>query len=361
LTGDALATSLQGGAEFRGRLREGYVGIGNERIDLRIGQQIIPWGNADVVSPSDLLTVRDLTFFSADPEANRLGVLSARASWTPVGPLNLVLVWTPVAPASTLLVPPGLLPPNVTLQSLRQPSPTLANSEVAARAGLTGHGWDIAVLGFRGWNHTPEFELRGIEPAGQIDIGTTQHAYLAAGLEGSASLSRWVFRLESTFVRTDNPSGNNPLVQPTHWDTVAGAETSFLDQHLRLQGQALTRIHPGYTSPDAATGPDATTTVVNLAIAHANAILLNYVSQVRVATSLRVAYATTNDKFGLEAFGLVDLEGEHDFLIRPLATYHATDALKFDLGAEIYGGPKSSPLGALGDYRSAFAQATYEF
>jgi hypothetical protein len=337
------------------------VGIGDERIDVRIGQQIIPWGNADAINPSDLLTARDYTFFSADPEANRLGVLSARVSWSPVTWLNVVLVGTPITPASTLLLPAALVPAGVVLHSFQAPPVTMENAEGAARVAVSGHGWDLAVLGFRGWNHTPELEPNGVESNGTIDVGLGLHRYHAAGAEASASVADWVLRAETAYVITDNPQGTNPLIQPTHWDSVVGLERSGFDGHLRVQAQGITRYHPSYEPSSSAVGPSALATVADAAIAQANAVLENYVTQLRVAATLRVAYSALDDKIGLEVFALANLNDGHDFLVRPLVTYRPTDALRFEAGAEIYGGPATSPLGALSDYSGAFLQATYEF
>jgi hypothetical protein len=170
-----------------------------------------------------------------------------------------------------------------------------------------------------------------------------------------------VLRAESAYVVTDNPQGTNPLIQPTHWDSVVGVERSGFDGHLRVQAQGMTRYHPSYAPPSSAFGPDPASTVADAAIAQANAVLENYVTQLRVAATLRVAYSALEDKIGLEVFALANLNDGHDFLVRPLVTYRPTDALRFEGGAEIYGGPATSPLGALSDYSGAFLQATYEF
>jgi len=361
VSADAFATSVTGGAEVRGRLREGYVGIGNERVDLRVGQQILPWGNADVVNPTDLLTARDYTFFSADPEANRLGVLSARASWTPASWIDFEVVATPIAPASTLLIPPALVPAGVVLHPLQPPTAKLVNAEEAARLAFTGDGWDFALVGFHGWNHLPEFVPLAIEANGTIDVGLAQHRYLAGGGEASVSIASWVLRAESAYVSTENEDGRNPLVQPTHWDSVVGVERAFFDEHLRVQAQGLVRDHPRYAPPSAAVGPTLAATEIEVALAQANSILESYDSQLRVNASLRIAYATTDDTVAVEVFGLANLNDTHDFFVRPLVGYRPTDAVKLEVGAEIYGGPTLSPLGALHDYGGAFVQATYAF
>lgn len=61
-------------------LREAYLGIYGERLDLRIGQQRIVWGNSDGIRPNDVLNARDLrTRLQLDTELLDLPTLAARA------------------------------------------------------------------------------------------------------------------------------------------------------------------------------------------------------------------------------------------------------------------------------------------
>jgi hypothetical protein len=46
--------------ESQSELRELYVGLYSARVDLRIGQQRVAWGRADLQSPNDVLNARDL-------------------------------------------------------------------------------------------------------------------------------------------------------------------------------------------------------------------------------------------------------------------------------------------------------------
>src|SRR5687767_6585097 len=81
IRGDLLTPSIAEKVEARFNLREAYAGAHKDGLELRVGQQMINWGNADAVSAIDLLTSRDYTFFSATPDANRLGAPSIMASF----------------------------------------------------------------------------------------------------------------------------------------------------------------------------------------------------------------------------------------------------------------------------------------
>ncbi len=78
------------------RLMEVYLGFFARSFDLRIGQQRVAWGVADVLSPNDVLNARDLRDpFLAEPEMNRVPTPMLRANWY-MGPLVLELIGAPL-------------------------------------------------------------------------------------------------------------------------------------------------------------------------------------------------------------------------------------------------------------------------
>lgn len=80
-------------------LRETYVAFTVGRLDLRLGQQRIAWGNSDAFSPNDVLNGRDLRNpFLFDPEMLVLPTLAARADLD-VGLGVLGMVFEPFIPA----------------------------------------------------------------------------------------------------------------------------------------------------------------------------------------------------------------------------------------------------------------------
>ncbi len=50
-----------------------------------------------------------------------------------------------------------------------------------------------------------------------------------------------------------------------------------------------------------------------------------------------------------------------DYLLRPVLTYSFRDPLKFTAGVDSFGGPSSTPLGALYPFSGAFVEAAYTF
>jgi hypothetical protein len=67
---------------FEPTLREAYLGFYSERVDFRIGQQRIVWGNSEGAAPNDVLNARDQrNRLQFDSEMVNLPTLAARADF----------------------------------------------------------------------------------------------------------------------------------------------------------------------------------------------------------------------------------------------------------------------------------------
>jgi len=363
---DALATSVLIDDSVRATLREGYVGATGHGLEVRLGQQIVPWGNASSFNPTDLLGSSDHTFFASDTEVRRLGAPMLWASYTPVegaSPFSFTGVIVPVFASTHPMVPKDLVPEGVVDEGLVRPEPTLAHAEVAGRVRYTGTMWDAAVMGFHGWNHIPEYELRSVG-ATDVTVRRRHRAIDAVGVEASASSGAWVFRLESAYVWTDNVSGRDPERQPSHWDSVIGVERPFFDR-LRAQAELVVRYHPTLRPLDDVVGADPLDTFVRREVRKVNALLLSYRYQVWPLGALRLAYATEDDRFEAEVFGAVQLvreQGEDlDFFLRPQVTWSVSDALRWRLGAELFEGSSGGFFGALHAFSGAYTEGEFVF
>lgn len=61
-------------------LREAYLGFYTDRVDIRLGQQRIVWGNSDAVAPNDILNARDTrNRMQLDSEMVSIPTIAARA------------------------------------------------------------------------------------------------------------------------------------------------------------------------------------------------------------------------------------------------------------------------------------------
>jgi len=356
LSADALTPSIEGTTELRGNIREAWASAHGHGLELRVGQQIIAWGNADGINVLDLLSATDFRFFTADAEVRKLGAFSTYFSWVPgeSGPVEIDLVWTPVFPSSRLLFPLSLIPAGVTLAEPVHPKFALENSEVGGKVTFTGSGWDIAAIGYYGYNHLPEFYLAKEDATG-IVIGQTNYHYAAAGGEASLTAGKWVFRLEGSYIFTESNRGTIAFIQPSYVGGVLGIERP-LGERFRVNAQGVVRYYPYFTDPVDKAGPDPALQ----GIALANAIVQNYTDQLRPGATLRLAYTSEGESFEAEVFALYYFIGR-DYLVRPVIGYRFSDAFKLQLGAEYFGGSEDRSIGSLHPFSGVFTQASFFF
>lgn len=133
-------------------VREAYVEIYDfplDRMDLRAGRQLIPWGTGDLVSPTDNINPLDLSDFK--DFGRRLGSDALQLTWYP-GPVTVTAVYVPVfTPARlpsgwiNLFLPPDLADLSEDKIILNLPAATLQESAFGLKlAGRIG-GYDLSV------------------------------------------------------------------------------------------------------------------------------------------------------------------------------------------------------------------------
>jgi hypothetical protein len=369
------ATESGTSPSFSSGLREGYIQYNRGGFDLRVGKQIVPWGKSDAINPTDFLTAKDYRVFNPDDEVRRLGSWSLLASFVPDdgnSPLQFTFYLAPSFAQGQLLLastvaPSSALAPlgsqvNVNLTPV-SPEVNYGNMEVAFKTSVTGSRWDLSVSAYRGWNHTPFFQLERFTLTSpstfQAFLSPTYGRVFALGMDTSFNLSRFTFRAESSYIWTESTEGNRPWLQPGHWDTVAGAETSFFGD-FRVQLQGILRYYPTLNAASMSVGSNAFETALLQEVAKTNALILAFQERVRPSVTLRLGY--THDSWGLDSelftwFNLI----EGDFLFRPKLTYSLTDSIKATLGMDYYGGPLDRPFGSLADYRSIFLEGKMSF
>ena len=138
-------------------LREAYVNAYLGPFDLRLGQQIIVWGRADALNPTNNLTPVDFRIRSPIEDDIRLGNVGARA-FLRLSPVRLEGVWMPIYLPTEL--PPVGLPQLVAFGPPTFPSPRSA--ERARSPGACTWSWpsfEMSVSYLRGYAPLPGLTL----------------------------------------------------------------------------------------------------------------------------------------------------------------------------------------------------------
>jgi hypothetical protein len=334
-------------ARWLGDLREGFVETSIGAFDIRAGRQVLVWGRADKLNPTDTLSVKDYRLLTTDDEEQRLGLTTLRTAWNLSEGTRLVLVWQPEWRAPGLPIPP--LGQGITLSNQQ---PVGASRQWAMKVDHTSSAFDFSLSYFDGISRTPDLELLSAGPSG-VDLGLAFRRIQVIGADFASTLEGWGLRGETAYTITQDPSDSNPLIQNAGIFTVLGAERS-LTEGLSISAQYLNRWVEDFS--DITQGADPTTRPLLVSQT------INTQQQVRMnhGFSLRPALKLMNETLEMELawVGWLTTGGQ---LLRPKITYAISDHFKAIAGAEIYSGPTDSFFGRLRDVSSAFAEIRATF
>lgn len=164
---------------------DSYADLYGDWFDLRLGNQLITWGYADLLSPNDVINPRDLRRGSLVPiDEQRIPILAAKAT-AYAGPLSLQAAWLPFAPTDRFELVDGdyaVLGPNALTRNERRigtlldefsddpriadtlapvlaightPPRRLSSGELAASAAVRTGRVDVATYALWGHERTP--------------------------------------------------------------------------------------------------------------------------------------------------------------------------------------------------------------
>jgi hypothetical protein len=341
-----LFGSVELRADFADRNRdrvfveEAYADLTYKALDLRVGRQIVAWGKADLVNPTDNLSPRDFT----DPlesDDERLGVWGVR----PRLQLGGVLWEGAVVPVFTSSVlpfesprwsppfPPQIpnpfnpgqsIPVGYEVLATQKPAKTLGNMQYAAKVSGSVRGWDLSASYFHGWEDVPRVRRElNISNAGTFTVRISPEILpkQAVGGDVATVVRSFTVRGEAAYILPD------PLNGPHYFQYVIGAERTVGDMMAAggtfLLVQWIHTVLPGDFVP----AP----------------LDFNYIFQ--KSTTVRV-------QRNLSAAAQVVVEGLYEwategYYVQPAASYRFGDHVRLEGFVDLLGG---SPSGFFGIY-----------
>ncbi len=328
-----------------GVFREGYAAVSLGSLDLRIGRQLIVWGRADRINPTDNLTPRDFTLLVPEDDDQRFGAVAAKATYY-LGDVAVTGIWLPYFDPHTI---PIQRVPGVTL-SERIAHGTLG--QWAVRIEQTGKAVDWSLSYFDGLDLFPDI---AIDRAGAstLDLVLKHHRIRVFGADAATTVGRYGLRGEAAYALTEDAGGNDPRLKNPFFSLVLGGDRTFLE-YLNVNLQYL--FHLVFRHRPAREIQDP----VERSVAIQEAAIANQVDRVQHGMSLRVSHKWLNETLEAEV-GAVLFFTRLDFVVRPKVIYALTDRWKATVGADIFRGDPQSFLGRLRDNSTAYAELRWSF
>ena len=337
---------LSGDDEIKGHLREGYVSLGAGPVDLRIGQQIIVWGRADRINPTDNLTPRDFTLLAPDDDDQRLGTFAVKGTYF-FGPFSFTALWLPH-------FEPDRIP-------LRSPPPHLFFSEQrpegeyrqgAFKMEQTGGAVDWSLSYFHGFDLFPDIAIDFSHPS-SVNLVLEHHPIDVIGADAAMTVGRFGLRGEAAYTFTEDRRGDDPEIKNPFFFMVVGGDRNFLES-LNINLQYIFRFVSQYRNPEEILDP------LQREVAIQQAVITNQIDRVQQGVSLRISDQWLNQTLEGEVVGVLFFP-RHDYALRPKATYAFSDRWKGIIGADLFRGEQRSFFGYLRSNSTVYAELRWGF
>lgn len=329
---------------WRSRLREAWLEISGERLDVRIGQQVLIWGRADRFNPTDNLTPRDFTLLVPEEYDQRLGVAAGRVTWHAANGGDFSVLWLPRFRPNQLPLPAragvNYLPVHADGQ------------QFAVRHERTGGRVDWSLSFFNGYDLNPWLRALHAGPDG-VALALQHERLRILGMDAATVAGRFGLRMEAAWVSTESAGPDDfSHKKPFVW-LVAGGDRTF-GEYLNVNIQGWVRHVQQFRAADSVADPQQRQLLLQAQIIGQQQAADDY------GFTLRLAHSWLNETLQVELAGVHSLQHK-DFALRPRLQYALNDALRLTLGLDLFRGPAASFYGQLRDNSSAFIELRYSF
>lgn len=330
-------------------LRETYLDIYFNSIDIRVGKQQIIWGKADGVFITDIISPKDLReFLLPDFDEIRTGVTAFKLDYY-LGDNTFEIVWVPVFTPTRMPEDNSIwrVTPDFPIQptfdySEKDIKGMLENSEVFAKHSALTSLVDFEIMAGYAWDDDPTMHItKTINPnTHQLDslIVTPRHHRLSlAGGSFSATLGGFVLRGEGAYYggkyfNSNAPALTDGVVEKDYLHYLLGFNHTLWD--IRLSAQFIQQAILDYDGQ-----------IVNNEFENMMTFLA---SKDFLRETLRV-----------ELFSYIGLNNQ-DTLIRPKITYALADGFEILVGANVFVGSEGR-FGQYDDNDMIYSKVKYSF
>ncbi|MDJ0763001.1 MAG: hypothetical protein QNJ97_08445 [Myxococcota bacterium] len=373
---EAATEQYKKGLSAETKLTEAYVSVYLSTLEIRAGKQILVWGRADGLNPTDNLTPIDMRIRSSERDDQRLGNAAIKLTFEQ----ELVRVegiWLPIFLPSYL--PPVTLPKIIVITNPRFPALNLENGLFAGRFHLLLPSFEASISYLKG--HAPQtgialrsFDLLGRPPNITVQLAAYDHHVV--GFDFSTALGDLLgFRGEVAYRYPANYEEELSAPNPDLYYVVgvdrAFGEVNVIAQYVGryvLDWKALDPVFDiDLNELDSMLvdlgnlPPEKVEAMVTTKLISTNRLLHSQTEQVQHGASLRIEWNTLHDTLSLAVFGLTYFT-TREWLLNPEVVYKIADGVAFSVGGEIYRGPKDTLFDLLEtEYSAGYAELRVGF
>jgi hypothetical protein len=326
-------------------VQEAYIDYYSDFLDVRFGKQVIAWGKADEINPTDILNPQDLSNITEDKSTRKIGLLALKTEWK-FNEFILEGIWKPEFDNMKL---PALdsrwafftIPGLDSLPEPECPSHKLRDTEWALRLSRTVQLFDFSVIYFDGWDNIATSVMIYDPVLQQLQLDKLKFyrtRMVGADFAGSVS-SVGVWGEGAYFIPEDSDS--DPLVKNPYLQYILGVDYTF-GYEIKVNVQYFQEINE--TTEDE--------TIVSK---------LGFGIPLQQAVSCRVEKSFGyGDTRNVEIFTIYDIK-DRGILFQPKFTMSPEDAFEIEFGYILYNGTDESVFGRFEENDQVYLKGTYSF
>lgn len=329
-------------------VREAYVSAYLGPFDFRIGHQIVAWGRADGINPTDNITPKNMLARSPDEDDRREANFLLRTFFN-AHPVKIELIWVPFFRSS--VVPTNLIPfpPGINLGDPDYPDARLKNGAIAAKLNLEMAAFDFSLSYFNGHNPFAGISYSFPDPLSPtLEIFLKSYRVNVIGADFSTTVGGFGLRGEAAYTIPYEDSRYYIHVPNPGLHYVLGVDKEF-SGGFNIIFQYIGRTVFDFTPLVEPIDPLA---IPMYELELKNRIIASQQYKTSHSFTCRLGWNLLHETLDLEFVGLANLTTE-EFLIRPRMAYDITDAFTFTLGGELYSGPADTLFDFIEDHLSS--------
>lgn len=328
-------------------IREAYLTQHFAHADLSLGRQILIWGRADGINPTDNITPHDYITLLPFDDDQRFGVWGLRYTQYFSEEISLTGFASPFFEPNRL---PKLEMPNEPLYP--KPARNIDNSTIAFKLDRTGSDVDASLSYYRGLNQTPAARLLGSNTMGpQLEFHYDRMEIIGADL--ARSFGHYGFRGEMAYRRPlEADDGKAASSSPDVFGIFSVDRT--VDDNLNIEAQAFWVWVQDYRDPAAIADP------TQRSVATSNAIYHYEQDRNNGGFTLRFDKKWFGDALEADVMAVYNLP-RHDYYSRSYVSYAFNDHWKATAGYVLFAGSSETYFGGERDHTRCFVELKYVF
>jgi hypothetical protein len=341
--GFVQAVSEQG---WSGDLVEAWMRVTSGSFEVKAGREIIVWGRADGLNPTDVISSRDYTLLVADDEEQRRGNMMIQARYVS-GAYTFDAFWLPE------------FRPNVFPIDTNRPGVAIApdqrindNQQFALKLDHSGGSLDWSLSWFHGIDRTRDFVALPEPPPGfLVEVQQRFPAIDMLGADLAGTIGRIGYRAEFAFTSVRGP--DTIYRKNSNIWFVGGIDTT-LDNGWHVNLQYSFRYIFDYRDPLDIPDP------VKRAVAAQSAAVNNQLTETQSGVTFSASKSFLQDTLDVQLQSIVYIQSANAALM-PMVSYAITDDVRLSVGADIFLGPELSFFGRVRSISGGYVQLNFGF